>query len=290
MAIRIGIMGFGQTGRQLYRLAMRSEDIEVVAVADIGAPDILHYLMRSESRHPADYHLDGNFLVNERFRTRMLAIDTPVEVPWDVFGVDAVVDCTGVYRDSFYMQDHLDNGAGRVLLRGLPEDRVDRIVIPGINGDSIDASDRMISGGSATTTALALLLYILSAELDIECASMTTVHAYTSDQSLQDYAGTDMRRSRSAAENIIPNGHDAAIWLEEILPEMTGKVMTAALNVPVQQGCLLDTDLVFKDESVDAAAVNEIMRAAATAYTDIVDVAEDPIVSSDVLNNSHSLL
>ncbi len=288
--IRVGIMGFGATGRQIYQLASDSEDIEVVAIADIGAPDILHYLLCSEARTPCDYQLDGNFLVNSGFRTRVLAIDTPAEVPWDVFGVDAVIDSTGIYRHSEFMQDHLLNGAQRVLLRGLPEDRVDRIVIPGINSDTISVADRLISGGSATTTALALLLHILCSELEIECASMTTVHAFTSDQALQDYAGTDMRRSRSAAKNIIPNTHDGALWLDQILPELAGKVMTSALNVPVQQGCLLDTNLVFSDSGVDADRVNQAMRVGAKKFPGIVDVAEDPIVSSDVLNNPHSLL
>lgn len=288
--IRIGIMGFGATGRQIYRLATRSEDFEVAAIADIGAPEILHYLLCSEARVPADYQLEGNFLLNPRFRTRVLAIDTPAEVPWDVFGVDAVIDSTGIYRHSEFMHDHLLNGAKRVLLRGLPEDRVDRIVMPGINGDSISNDDRLISGGSATTTALALLLHILSSELELECASMTTVHAFTSDQSLQDYAGSDMRRSRSAAKNIIPNTHEGAGWLDQVLPELSGKIMTSALNVPVQQGCLLDTNLVFSDSSVDAQRVNQVVCAGAKKFPGIVDVCEDPIVSSDVLNNPHSLL
>ncbi len=288
--IQVGIMGFGQIGRQIYHLASQSSDIEIVAVADIGKPDILHYLLTSEVPEPRSYTLEGNFLVNPRFRTRLMQIDRPGEMPWDIFGVDIVIDATGKFRDRQSMEAHLGNGAPRVLLRTLPIDHIDRIVVPGINGDSVAVGDRMISAGSPTATALSLLLQAVSERFEIECGSMTTVHAYTSDQSLQDYAGSDFRRSRSAAENIIPNTHEASLWLGHILPAMADKVMTWALNVPVQEGCLLDVTLVMKDANVTAEDINESMRAAAAKREGIVSVVEDPIVSSDVIGNPSSLL
>ena len=260
---RVGIMGFGQTGRQIFELASRSDDVEIVAIADIGQREILHYLLCSEVDEPERHRLEGNFLVNDRFRARLMEIDRPGEMPWDIFNVDVVIDSTGKYRDRSYMEGHLRNGAQRVLLRTLPTDHIDRIVIPGINDAAAMASDRMISAGSATTSALALLLNSLSSSFDIDCGSMTTVHAFTSDQPLQDYAGSDFRRSRSAAKNIIPNSHEASLWLGNILPEFEGKIMTAALNVPVQEGCLLDVNLVMNDSAVSAEDVNEVMRAAA---------------------------
>ncbi len=288
--IRVGIMGFGQIGRMLYDLAARSEDIEIVAIADIGRSDILHYLLCSEVEFPEDYRLEGNFLVNPRFRTRLIGIDRPAEMPWDVFGVDMVIDATGKYRDGAAMADHLAGGAPRVLLRGLPLDRIDRIVIPGVNADTIAATDRMISGGSATTGALCLLLHILSARFAIDCGSMTSIHSYTSDQALQDYAGSDFRRSRSAAQNIIPNTHEAGRWLGQILPAMAGKILTSALNVPIHDGCLLDLNLVLEDAEVTPEAVNEVLREAARELPALVAVAEDPIVSSDVIGSSWTLL
>jgi glyceraldehyde 3-phosphate dehydrogenase len=286
--IRVGIMGFGQTGRQIYELASRSDDVEVVAIADVGKPDILHYLLCSEVNEPERHELQGNFLVNPRFRARLMQIDTPAEMPWDVFEVDMVIDSTGKYRERHFLEDHLGNGAPRVLLRTLPVEDIDRIVIPGINQDSIDVGDRMISAGSATTSALCLLLHVLSRRFDIECGSMTTIHSYTSDQALQDYAGSDFRRSRSAAKNIIPNSHDAGLWLGKILPEFEGKMLTSALNVPIHEGCLLDVDLIITDTSVTPEDVNEAMRAA--DLPGIVDVVEDPIVSCDVIGNANSLL
>jgi len=288
--IRVGIMGFGQTGRQIYELASRSEDVDVVAIADFGQPEILHYLLCSEVSEPDRHELQGNFLVNARFRSRLLQIDRPVEMPWDIFGVDIVIDSTGGFRDRQSMEAHLGNGAPRVLLRTLPADYIDRIVIPGLNDASVNASDRMISAGSPTTSALCLLLQSLSERFDIECGSMTTVHAFTSDQALQDYAGRDFRRSRSAAKNIIPNRHEASDWIGQLLPKFEGKMMTWALNVPVQEGCLLDVNLVMKDAAVTVEDINEAMRGAASRQQGIIDVVEDPIVSSDVIGNSNSLL
>ena len=288
--LRLGIMGFGQTGRQLYDLAAEADDLQVIAIADVGKPDILRYLLQSESAHPDRYGLDGNFLTTSNQRTRLMCIDTPREMPWDIFGVDIVIDATGVYGTEADMQAHIAGGAPRVLIRTLPLDSVDRIVIPGINNDSIDARDRMISAGSPTTTALCLLLKILGDAFVIESGNMTSVHAYTADQSLQDYAGGDYRRSRSAPKNIIPNSHDAGRWLGQILPTFAGKLHTSALNVPVQEGCLLDTTLVLDRDDVSAEDVNEAMREGAKKLPASVGIAEDPIVSSDVLNSELSLL
>lgn len=288
--IRVGIMGFGQTGRQIFELASRSDDVEIVAVADIGKPEILHYLLCSEVDEPQRHRLEGNFLANDRFKARLMEIDRPAEMPWDIFGVDAVIDSTGTYRDRSFMEAHLGNGASRVLLRTLPTDHIDRIVIPGINESEASVEDRMISAGSATTSALALLLNSLAASFTIDCGSMTTIHAFTSDQALQDYAGSDFRRSRSAAKNIIPNTHEASLWLGQILPQFDGKILTSALNVPVQEGCLLDVNLVMQDSAVGAEDINQAMRAAAKELPGIVGVVEDPIVSCDVIGNPLSLL
>jgi glyceraldehyde 3-phosphate dehydrogenase len=287
--IRLGLMGFGRIGRQVYELAARSDEIEIAVIADRGRADILHYLLRAETRDES-ITLQGQQLCNPRFCSRMLQVDTPAAVPWDAFGVDAVIDCTGIFRSGEHMEAHLANGAKRVLLRTLPLDVIDRIVIPGVNEASAQASDRMISAGSATTNALCLLLHVVGKTLDLDCVSMTTLHSYTSDQSLQDYAGRDFRRSRSAAENIIPNTHEAEHWLGRILPQFAGKVMSNTLNVPLHSGCMLDVNLVLNDTSIDEQAFNAIVRAGAAHCSDVLGVTEDPIVSSDVLGSTLSLL
>lgn len=288
--VRVGLMGFGQTGRQLYDLASHRDDITVIAIADIGKPQILHYLLQSEVARPADYSLNGNYLVGPGGRTRLMSTDQPAEMPWDVFDVDIVIDATGRYRGADDMRAHLGNGAPRVLLRTLPGDEIDRIVIPGVNEESIACHDRMVSAGSPTTSALCLLLHTLSQHFVIECGSATTVHAYTSDQALQDYAGSDYRRSRSAARNIIPNGHEAGHWLGHVLPLFAGKITTSTLNVPVQEGCLLDVNLVFENAAVTADDVNRVMTEAAKRVPEQMGVIDDPIVSTDVLGSSLSLL
>ena len=286
---RVGIMGLGQIGRHLYHLALQQDDVEIVAVADIGKPEILEYLLRSDGVEEPACKLENNYLVNDKFRTRMLQLARPDEVPWDVLNVDCVVDATGRYRLRRDMAAHLRAGAKRVILASLPAEPIDRIVIPGINEADARSDDRMVSAGSATTNAFALLLQSLDQALEVDYASLTTVHAYSSDQSLQDYAHEDFRRSRSAAENIIPNHNESARWVELVLPKFSGKLSGYALNVPVQQGSMLDVNCVMRKE-VSAEQVNEAMRAAAAAHPELIAVTDDPVVSSDVIGCRQSLL
>lgn len=288
--IQVGLMGLGQIGRNLYQLAAQSDDLEIVAVADIGKPEIVHYLLKSDAADPAAYKLRDNYLVNNKFSTRMLQIAKPGDVPWDIFAVDCVIDATGRYRRLEHLETHMRSGAGRVILASLPAEPIDRMLIPGINEATALSSDRLISAGSATTNALALILYFLDAALGVDYATMTTVHAYSSDQSLQDYAHEDFRRSRSAAQNIIPNQNDSPIWVERILPQFAGKLTGYALNVPVQKGSMLDLTCVMKDSGVSAAQVNQAMRAAAASQPRLIASTDDPIVSSDVIGCRQSLL
>jgi len=288
--IRIGIMGLGQIGRHLYRLASESDDLEIVAAADIAKPEILHYLLKSENLDGAGPALEGNYLVNDKFRTRMLQIARPGDVPWDVLGVDCVVDATGRYRRREYLETHLRTGARRVVLASLPADPIDRIVIPGLNEASASREDRLVSAGSATTNALALVLSTLDQAFGVDWASMTTVHAYSSDQSLQDYAQEDFRRSRSAAQNIIPNSNESARWVETLLPRFAGKLSGYALNVPVQRGSLLDLNCVMREAGTTVEQVNGAMRKAADAHPALIAFTADPVVSSDVIGCRQSLL
>lgn len=285
---RIGIMGFGQVGRQLYCLAAESEDVEIAVISDIGKPEILHYLVSSDGC--CDCVLEGNYLRNSRFRTRMLQNHTPGDIPWDVFGVDMVIDATGKFRDAGQLQPHLDSGARRVLITTLPNSSLDSMIVPGLNDEAANREDRFISSSSPTTAAFALTLDILHKALGVEAATMTTVHAYTSDQPLQDYAGVDFRRSRSAAVNIIPNTNDSAKWVETLLPQFTGKLSGHALNVPVQRGSMLDLSTVMNSEQVSAEDVNNAMIAAQQKYPGVVTTIDDPIVSSDVIGNRHSVV
>jgi glyceraldehyde 3-phosphate dehydrogenase len=269
---------------------LEKDDIEIVAVADIGKPEIIEYLLQSDGMEEPSCRLQDNYLTNKKFRTRMFQLARPEEVPWDIMNVDCIVDATGRYRRRRDMEAHLRAGAKRVILASLPSEPIDRIVIPGINEGHATGADKMISAGSATTNAFALLLQSLDQSLGVDYASLTTVHAYSSDQSLQDYAHEDFRRSRSAAENIIPNNNESARWVEMVLPKFSGKLSGYALNVPVQRGSLLDVNCVMHDGTVTVDQVNDVMRAAAAQHPDLIGITDDPIVSSDVIGCRQSLL
>lgn len=288
--IRVGLMGFGEAPRHIYRLCLKNELIEIVAIADIGLPHILHYLLVSESKGEIDVKLEGNFLVSKNGRARIMMGGNPGDIPWDVFNVDIVIDGTGKYRTSSAMQKHINAGAKRVIITHLPKDDIDRVVVMGVNHHTIKASDKLISAGSATTNAAATVLKILDEAFGVDYAMLTTVHSYTSDQPLRDRAGDDFRRSRSAAENIIPNDTPSPEWIQKILPEFKGRIEGSALNVPVSNGSLLDLTTVMKDSSVSIDMINEIMKKEAKNSPDIIEVVDDPIVSSDVIGNTRSVV
>ena len=288
--IKLGLMGFGQIGRMIYQLAQHQPDIEITAIADIGEPHILCYLLQAELNDPGSFRLEGNYLVSPRYRSRMLRTDSPGEVPWDTFGVDLVIEATGQFRDRASLEAHLHAGSPRVLARTLPTELIDRIIVPGINESSINPHDRIISAGSATFGAAALLLQAVTEVAPVDSVSITSIHSYSSDQPVQDYAGSDYRRSRSAAENIIPNTHEAGNWLPNLLPHLEGRVTTSALNVPIQRGSLLDVSLAFGDDSITVDAVNDAIRSASRSRPELVQVSEDPIVSSDVIGQSCTVL
>ncbi len=288
--IRVGLMGFGEIGRDVYRLSLNQPEMEIVAISDIGRSDILHYLLKNDGRDPVDTKLEGNFLVVGDQKARLIHGIAPKDVPWDAFDVDVVIDLTHKYRTRETMQGHLDSGAKRVILGSLPQDDIDRVIVMGVNDDTMKASDKLVSAASATTNALALMLDILDKAFGIEYAMMTTIHAYTSDQPLRDTVAADFRRSRSAAENIIPNVNISPYWMEHILPRFKGKIEGSALNVPVPMGSLLDLTCVLTKGDATAEEVNDAMRTAAKSLSGYVEITEDPIVSSDVIGNAHSLL
>ncbi len=287
--MKIGIMGFGRIGRDFFKLAQKNPKIDITAVVDLGKPEILNYLLNSDGiENPV--HLEGNYLVSGNSQTRIVHAIQPSHVPWDAFDVDIVVDATHKYCSASQMQGHLDSGANRVIISALPRDEIDRIVVNGVNDHTISVDDKLISAGSSTTNALAIMLKIMSENFPLEYAMMTTVHAYTSDQPLQDTVGRSFRRSRSAAENIIPNTTPSPTCIEYILPEFKDKVEGIALNVPVPKGSCLDLTLIFKESSVTVEDVNNIMDRSAIDDPNLVGVTDDPIVSCDAIGNTKSLI
>jgi glyceraldehyde 3-phosphate dehydrogenase len=291
--IRLGLMGFGETNRHLYRLCLEDDRVEVVAISDIGRPEILVYLLNAESKRnkvKVDVNLEGHYLVSKNGKARFVTGTTPADVPWDAFDVDVVVEGTGKYRSREELSQHLEGGAKRVILASLPSNEIDRIVIKGVNHHHMKKADQLISAGSSTTNATAIMLKILDEAFGVDYSMLTTVHSYTADQPLRDTAGTDHRRSRSAAENIIPNETPTPRWLPEIMPEFKGRIEGTALNVPIPAGSLLDLTVVLKNGDVTIKDIDAAIEAAAKKIPGILEVTEDPIVSVDVVGNRHSVI
>ena len=285
--IRVGLKGFGEIPRHLYRMCQDDERIEVVAISDLGQPEILAYLVGAETKGKSKVKQEGNFLITNNGKARFIGGGEPGKIPWDIFDVDIVVDGTWLYRSREDMQKHIDAGAQRVMLTSLPNGEIDRTVLSGINDHTILSTDKLVSAGSATTHVAALILKILSESFGVDQATLTSIHSYTSDQPLRDRAGSDFRRSRSAAENIIPIDTLAPQWIENIMPEMKGRIAGTVLNVPVPNGSLLDLTTVLKTTATKEDVIQAV-REASKKYPHLIQVMDDPIVSSDVVDNSHS--
>ena len=289
--IRVGIMGFGEVGRHIYRLCLKDDRIEIVAIADLGRPEILEYLLKAETKGGIDVKLEGNFLVSSNGRARMIQGHSlqPGDVLWDSLDVDVAIEGTGIYKNRAELERHMSAGAGRVILTTLPNDEIDRVVIMGVNDHTMKASDKIVSAGSATTNATALILKVLDEAFGVDYAMLTTVHSYTSDQPLRDKASSDFRRSRSAAENIIPNVTPSPYWIQQVMPEFRGRIEGSALNVPVPNGSLLDLTLIMKKSGITREQVNEAVAKWAAKNPKIGRVVDDPIVSTDVIGDRHSV-
>ena len=291
MSVNIGIMGFGRLGRNMFRIAHNDPEVNFAAVSDIADAETLAYLTRNttvEGLFEGELKQEGHTLVTERQRTRVVHGTRPGEVPWDVLGADIIIEATGQFRTRRVLERHLEAGAKAVILSTPPVGDIDRMVINGINDHELTADDRLVSNGSSSCHALALVLKVLNEKVGLKRATMTTVHAYTSDQQLSDSAGADLRWSRSAAQNIIPNSSWAAHAVMELMPELEGKVNGIALNVPVPAGS--NIDLVAElEKPLKAEEYNAIFAEAAEGqYKGLLGYTTEPIVSSDIIGNPHS--
>jgi glyceraldehyde 3-phosphate dehydrogenase (phosphorylating) len=283
-------MGFGEIPRHIFRLATGRNDIEIVVISEIGEAGILKYLVEHEVKKRVAVELDGNFLVTNNGRARVVKGCEPGTVPWDIFDVDFVVDGTWKYNSREELQKHIDSGAKRVIIPALPTSELDRIVIKGVNEGTIMAHDKLISAGSATSNATAVMLKILDENFGVENAMLTSVHSYTSDQSLRDTVNRDCRRSRSAAENIIPLETSTPDYIKYILPELAGKVDGSMLNVPVPNGSLLDLTSILKTGTFTLEQIHQAVEKEALRIPEIIKVVDEPIVSTDVIDLQYSVI
>lgn len=293
MAIRVGINGFGRIGRVVFRVAFGDADVEVVAVNDLTDAEALAPLLKYDSTHgrfPATVEAKGDKLVIDGKEIKVTAEKDPANLPWGDMGVDVVLESTGVFRTRDKIELHLKAGAPRVLLSVpsmAPED-VDATIVMGVNDDVLTADARIVSNASCTTNCLAPMVKAVNDAIGVEDGLMTTIHSYTNDQRILDFPHSDPRRARSAAVNLIPTSTGAAKAIGIVIPELKGKMNGIAVRTPTINGSLVDlVARLKKDVSVDE--INAVVKAAADGpMKGILCYCEDPIVSTDIIGDSHS--
>ncbi len=291
MSTKVGLMGFGRIGRNLFRILYKRDDIQVTVISDIANHKGLEYLLKYDTilgRFPDAVSVTDGALFTYGRRITMLSGREPGDVNWSGLGVDVVVEATARYRSRAELKKHLDAGAKRVILCVPPIDEPDITVVMGVNDKQLRPKHRIISNASITAHCAAPIIAMVDDAFGIERMFFTTVHAYTNDQRLADVPASDLRRSRAASENIIPTDTNAARVLEQMMPHLQGKITGLALNVPVSNGSLVDMTM-FTRAPVSKASVNEVVRTGTAArFVKYVEYASDPIVSSDVKLSPYS--
>lgn len=286
---RVALMGFGRIGRSLFRILYRSERVHVAAINDPADPKALEYLLRFDTilgRFPEEVSIrDGHLYAYGRQVPMFSDAD---DQPWGDLGVDTVIVATGKPRSRRDVERHLERGARRVILCSPPLDAPDITIVRGVNDGDLRADHQIISNASCTAHCAGPVIKLLHEAFGIRRAFLTTTHAYTNQQRLADVPSEDKRRGRAAAENIIPQETNAATVLTGLMPELEGRLSALAINVPVPDGSVVDL-VCWHEKPVSQVAINEVMRtAAASRFKGILDYEDNPIVSTDILRDSHS--
>lgn len=291
--IRVAINGFGRIGRNVFKILMQQESIEVVAINDIAPIATMTHLLKYDSIHGITqanirHHADSIF-----YNQKEIAYFSFKEInalPWDILDIDYVIEATGKFKTYDPLYQHIKCGAKKVILSAPPEDDKIKTVVLGVNENILQAEDLIISNASCTTNNAAPMLKLLHQHLGIQQAYITTVHSYTTDQSLHDQPHKDLRRARGAAQSIVPTTTGAAKALTRIFPELTGKLGGSGIRVPVPNGSLTDITCYVKNIK-SAEEINLIFKQASeNELHGILSYTEDPIVSVDIIGNPHSCL
>ncbi|MPZ65939.1 MAG: type I glyceraldehyde-3-phosphate dehydrogenase [Pseudonocardiaceae bacterium] len=294
MTVRVGVNGFGRIGRNFWRAVQASgHDIEVVAFNDLGDVATMAHLLKYDSvlgRLSEEVRATDEGIEVGGKTIKALAERDPGKLPWKDLGVDVVIESTGFFTNASDARRHVDEGGAKKVIISAPAKGEDLTVVLGVNGDSYDGSQTVLSMASCTTNCIAPMAKVLNDGLGIEQGLMNTIHAYTADQNLQDGPHKDLRRARAAALNVVPTSTGAAKAIGLVLPELNGKLDGIAMRVPVPVGSTTDlTATVSRETSVDE--VNAAFRAAAEgSLAGIVRYTEDPIVSSDIITDPSSCI
>ena len=291
MATRVGINGFGRIGRGVFRILSERDDIEVVAINDLYENDQMAYLLKYDTVMGVfrrEIRVEGDTLIVDGKRIRLTGHRDPAELPWKELGVKLVVEATGMFRNREPLEKHLAAGAEKVVLTVPAKDEIDATIVIGVNDKDLRPEHRIVSNASCTTNCLAPIAKILDDAFGIEEGFITTVHAYTNDQRLADVPHKDLRRSRAAAENIIPTTTGAARAVGKVLPQLKGRLDGMAIRVPVPDGSIVDLVCRLKKKA-DREQINTAVReVAAGPMKQVVEYSEAPLVSSDIIGNPHS--
>ncbi len=287
--ITVGINGFGRIGRNLFRLLLQNPDIKVVAVNDIAPLTTLAHLLKYDSIHgvlSSEISQKDNLLTinkQEVIFTQEIELD---KLKWK--DVDFVIECTGKFKQRDQLQKHIDNGASKVILSVPPAEDDIKMVVLGVNEQIITREDTIISNASCTTNNAAPMLKVINELCGIEQAYITTIHSYTTDQSLHDQPHRDLRRARAAGQSIVPTTTGAAKALTKIFPDLANVIGGCGIRVPVPNGSLTDITLNVKKEVSIEEVNNAFNNAAQNSLKGILEYTEDPIVSIDIKGNQHS--
>ena len=295
MTIKVAINGYGRIGRNVLRAHYeggKKHDIEIVAINDLGDPKTNAHLTKYDTAHgpfPGTVSVDGDYMVVNGDKIRVLANRNPAELPWGELGVDVVLECTGFFTTKEKASAHLKGGAKKVIISAPGGKDVDATIVFGVNQNVLKASDTVISNASCTTNCLAPLVQPLHAKIGLETGLMTTIHAYTNDQVLTDVYHEDLRRARSATQSMIPTKTGAAAAVGLVLPELNGRLDGYAIRVPTINVSIVDLSFIAsRDTTVDE--VNSIMKAASEspALKGILGYNDGPLVSVDFNHNPAS--
>ncbi len=291
MAVKVAINGFGRIGRLAFRFMFGNKDFEVVAINDLTDAEQLAYLLKydsSQGRYGKEVSFEGSDLVVEGTKIPVYSERNPEDLPWEKFGVDVVLECTGVFTTLEGASKHIKAGAKKVVISAPAKGNIPTVVY-GVNEDILTGKETVISAASCTTNCLAPITKILDDNFGVEKGFMTTIHAYTNDQATLDIPhrkGIKARRGRAAAANIVPTSTGAAKAIGLVLPHLNGKLDGMAIRVPVITGSMVDLVVELKKN----VTVEEINKAVFDAQSDTVGYTEDPIVSSDVIGMSYGTL
>jgi|TARA_B000000609_G_C24172652_1_gene351468 glyceraldehyde 3-phosphate dehydrogenase len=290
--MKVAINGFGRIGRSVFRILDQNNDIEVVAINDLSSQESLAYLLKYDTvmgRFSGNVYIDNNLMHTDNETIQMLCEKNPENLPWKDLDVDIVIESTGVFTKSELLNKHLTAGAKKVLLTVPAKDEIDNTIVIGVNEDTLKPEHRVVSNASCTTNCLAPMAKILNEKFGIKQGVMNTVHAYTNDQRLADVPHSDLRRSRAAAENIIPTSTGAARAVGKVLPIMNGKLDGIASRVPVPDGSVVDLFVELKSD-VSVESLNEAILESSQSerMKNILCYSDSPIVSSDIIGNPYS--